>query len=191
MSINNSKPESRKKDIVVQELEDEVLVYDLLKNKAFCLNKTSAVIWQNCNGERLIEEIAEVSGRKLNADINAEMVWLALEQFKKDSLLEEYTSSDALFNGMSRREVIRKVSIGSLIALPIVSSLVAPMAVHAGSATCMGSCQCPNATVTFCSPTGVGGTLQCQTLTPTCRCRGPFGADGGGTSPGQKTGSCS
>lgn len=188
MFKNNSNPESRAHNIVVQKLEDEVLVYDLLKNKAFCLNKTSAVIWQTCNGERTLEEIAEVSGKTLNAAVTTEMVWLALEQFKKDNLLAENTNNVSLFNGMTRREVIRKVSVGSLIALPIVSSLVAPTAVHAGSNACMGACQCPNATVNFCSPTS---GLNCNNLATGCRCRGPFGAPGSGTSPGQKTGSCS
>lgn len=190
MSEKKPNPESRKQNIVVQQLEDEVLVYDLLKNKAFCLNKTSAVIWQSCNGERTIEEIAEVSGTTLNAAVTSEMVWLALEQFKKDNLLEENTGEMSLFNGMSRREVIRKVSAGSLIALPIVSSLVAPMAVHAQS-VCVGACQCPNGTANFCSPTAAGGTIDCNALAVDCRCRGPFGADGSGTSPGQKTGNCS
>ena len=55
------------------------------------------------------------------------------------------------------------------------------------------SCQCPNATVNFCSPSAGGGTIDCNTLTPTAtsRCRGPFGAPGSGTSPGQKMGQCS
>jgi hypothetical protein len=31
-------PQSRKNDIVVQDLNGEVLIYDLKANKAFCLN---------------------------------------------------------------------------------------------------------------------------------------------------------
>ncbi len=33
----------RNKDIVIQEIEGEVLVYDLMSNKAVCLNETSAL----------------------------------------------------------------------------------------------------------------------------------------------------
>ncbi len=197
MSENKNLPSCRESDIVVQELENETLVYDLLKNKAYCLNKTSAVIWQACNGKRNIDGIAKVSSNKLNSKITSEMVWLALEQFRKDNLLEKKINITDNFDGMSRREVIRKVGMSSLIALPIVSTIVAPMAVQAQSA-CAGACQCPNPTVNFCSPAAGGMTLDCNTLPPqsnpapmNCRCRGPFGAPGSGTSPGQKTGNCS
>lgn len=177
MSINNSKPESRKSDIVVQELEDEVLVYDLLKNKAFCLNKTSAVIWQNCNGERTLEEIAEVCSKKLKADVNAEMVWLALEKLRKENLLEKESYIEDSYNGLSRREVIRKIGFSSMIALPIISSLVAPTASSAASAICPSApCRCPN-TSTSCNGSTSGAFVNCRTNSggnPSCNCVGPF-----------------
>lgn len=36
---SNLNPLSRKNDLVVQELDGEVMIYDLNANKAFCLNK--------------------------------------------------------------------------------------------------------------------------------------------------------
>lgn len=133
MSINNSKPESRTQDIVVQKLEDEVLVYDLLKNKAFCLNETSAIIWQLCDGKKNTKEIADEASKKLNSKVSDEMVGLALEQLNKDELLENNQYSFNYLNGLSRREAIRKIGFTSLVALPIISSLVAPNALHAAS----------------------------------------------------------
>lgn len=50
---------------LVQELEKEILVYDLGIDKAFCLNKTSAIIWQLCNGANSVADIAELMSRKL------------------------------------------------------------------------------------------------------------------------------
>jgi hypothetical protein len=41
-SQNN--PKNRKNDIVIQELKDEILIYDLTTNKAYCLNETSAAV---------------------------------------------------------------------------------------------------------------------------------------------------
>jgi len=61
---------------------------------------------------------------------------LALDQLKKENLIENKDEIVADFNGMSRREVIRKVGLASVVALPLISSLVAPMAVSAQSATC-------------------------------------------------------
>lgn len=45
---NDFYPIARKTDLVIQEADDEVLIYDLSTNKASCLNKTAAFVWQNC-----------------------------------------------------------------------------------------------------------------------------------------------
>jgi hypothetical protein len=45
MLKNNIKPISRKSHIVVQYFGNEILIYDLTENKAFCLNETSALVW--------------------------------------------------------------------------------------------------------------------------------------------------
>jgi hypothetical protein len=51
-------PHSRTKELVVQELKGELLIYDLSTNKAFCLNETSALVWQLCDGKSSISEIS-------------------------------------------------------------------------------------------------------------------------------------
>ena len=55
----NSYPKVRVADIVVQEFADEILIYDLKNNKAFCLNETSSMIWQACDGKK---DISDLSG---------------------------------------------------------------------------------------------------------------------------------
>ena len=50
-------PTARKEGLVIQELSDEILVYDLNSNKAHCLNLTAAFIWKACNGKNSINEI--------------------------------------------------------------------------------------------------------------------------------------
>ena len=54
-----NKPKTRNENIVVQEFENEVLIYDLTINKAFCLNQTSKMIWQMCNGKNSVADIAD------------------------------------------------------------------------------------------------------------------------------------
>jgi hypothetical protein len=191
MSKNETKPLGRKSDIVIQEYGNEILIYDLTVHKAFSLNETSALVWQACDGRQTVSEISRQISRQLNSNISEDFVWLALEQLKKDNLLENASEISNDFGGLSRREVIRRVGFATLVALPLVSSLVAPSAVNAQSlGTCGGACQCPNATVSFCSPAAGGGTINCNLLGATCRCRAPFGAPGSGTSPGQKVGAC-
>lgn len=140
---NKVKPTARKNDLVIQETDGEVLVYDLNTNKASCLNETAAFIWQNCDGSNSIADIAVALGRRSNDEVNDELIWMAINELSKNKLLEEKVSSDHVFEGMSRREVIRKVGLGTMIALPLVATLVAPLAVHANSACITGgTCLC-------------------------------------------------
>lgn len=132
-------PLSRKDDLVVQELNGEILIYDLRENKAFCLNETSALVWQACDGTKSVAEI----GHKVGGE---DIVWLALDELKKERLIEGESVPPSKFDGMSRREVIKKIGIGSMIALPVVASLVAPPAAHAISCVAGGANQptgCP------------------------------------------------
>jgi hypothetical protein len=133
-------PKARKENLVVQELDGEVLIYDLNTNKAFSLNETSSLVWQLCDGDNSVSEISESISRKLNSPANEDLVWLALDQLKKEKLIANGDEVVSNFTGMSRREVIKKVGLGTMIALPIVSSLVAPTAASAQSATCGGNC---------------------------------------------------
>lgn len=127
-------PAVKKENIVVQELDNEILIYDLIDNKAFCLNEASAIIWQLCDGTKTVSEISQTAGKKLNSKISEDFVWLALDQFKKDKLIA--TEYESVFQGMSRREVIRKVGFASMVALPIVASMIAPTSANAAS-TCV------------------------------------------------------
>jgi len=149
-------PVSRKDNLVVQDLNGEVLIYDLQKNKAFCLNESAALVWQACDGNKSVSEISDSVNRKLNSHANEDFVWLALDQLKKENLIENKEEVVADFNGMSRREVIRKVGLASVVALPLVASLVAPLAISANSAcsttqacggsnaACPAPCRCLN-----------------------------------------------
>jgi len=141
-------PKAREENLVVQELDGEVLIYDLNANKAFCLNKSSALIWQACDGKKDVSEIRDLLGKLFNSSVNDDFVWLALDQLKKENLIENKDEIVVDYNGMSRREVIRKVGLASVVALPLISSLVAPVDVSAqgslrpGGSTCSVNSQC-------------------------------------------------
>ena len=139
------KPKCRKEDLVVQEANGEVLVYDLRTNKALCLNETSALVWEACDGTRDLNEIGKHVSKKLGSEANGDFVWLALDQLKKESLITPGSSVEPRFDGMSRREVIRKIGIGSMVALPIVASIVAPRAIQAQ--TCLANGQVAGGTI--------------------------------------------
>ena len=119
--MNSSQfPIARKSGLVIQEMPDEVLVYDLDSNKAHCLNQTAATVWKACDGNTSITEISRICGDSGNEDL----VWLAIDQLSENNLLEKSLTSN--FKGQSRREVIKK-------------SLVAPQGALAAT-----SCNCVN-----------------------------------------------
>lgn len=134
-------PLARNKDLVLQETGDELMVYDLKTNKAICLNRTSAFIWQNCDGNRDVTQLVKLIKKEFGSSVDEDFVWLAISQLKKENLIDNDVPDK--FDGMSRREVIKRVGLGSLVALPIIASLTAPMAVQAQSACNVGnSCNC-------------------------------------------------
>jgi hypothetical protein len=133
-------PVGRKDDIVVQELKGEVLIYDLKINKAFCLNETSAIVWQLCDGNNSVADISRKFSQELKSPVTEDLVWLALDQLKQENLLSNSEEIVPEFNGMSRREVIRKVGLGTMVALPIVTGLIAPTAAQAQTG---GTCTTP------------------------------------------------
>lgn len=51
-------PQARTDDLVINELSDEVLVYDLQRDKAHCLNAAAASVWKQCDGRTTVAEIA-------------------------------------------------------------------------------------------------------------------------------------
>lgn len=136
--MKQQNPKSRTKDLVMQELKDEVLLYDLKLNKAFCLNLPSAQIWQLCNGNYSVSDIRNELSQKLKKEITEDYVWLALDQLNSNNLLSNGSEIISDSNGLTRRAAIRKVGLATLMTLPIISSIVAPTAAHAQSGGACG-----------------------------------------------------
>lgn len=139
--MRENKPISRKENIVVQEVDGEVLIYDLKENRAFCLNETSALVWQACDGKRTVAEINSWLGQQLNSQTDEDIVWLALDQLSKENLIEEEVKLES-FTGLPRRDAIKKIGAASLIALPVIASLAAPTAAQTTTCVLGGACTC-------------------------------------------------
>jgi Coenzyme PQQ synthesis protein D (PqqD) len=141
-------PLARQNEIVVQNSNNEVLIYDLKTNKVWCLNETSAAIWQLCNGKNDVDSIANHLKLQTNQQIPLELVEIALEKLSDENLIENYQSQIIPTNKKSRREIIRKIGLATAIALPIVSSLIAPSSVAAASCSA-GETYCPVSSLGF------------------------------------------
>ena len=124
-------PMARKEGLVVQSVDEEILVYDLETNKAFCLNSTSKAIWNACDGEHTISEIARVVEDRLNEKVETKVVRFALDQLEKEGLVTGYSPEKG--NQVTRRAAIQRLALSSAVALPVVASLIAPPAYMAQS----------------------------------------------------------
>lgn len=129
-------PRKREQRLVIDELPDEVLVYDLDRHKAHCLNQTAALVWQQCDGKSTAAQIAQRLAKKLQAPFNEDLVWLALRQLEKLHLLEQSISLPTQFAGITRREMVRTLGIAAVVAVPLVTSIVSPTPAQAS--TCVG-----------------------------------------------------
>jgi len=157
-SANHTKPLARKAGLIVEELPGEVLVYDLDRDHAHCLNDTAAFVWQRCDGRTTAKEIAVSLGKKVSAPVAEKLVWLALDQLERNNLLARRAVPPPTVLGMNRREMVRALGIAAAVAVPVVTSIVAPQAAQA--ATCVpsgGACTNP----AQCCPPAGGGSATC------------------------------
>jgi len=75
--------------------------------------------------------------------VTEDFVWLAIAQLSENNLLEKAVPSN--FEGTSRREVIKKIGLASMVAVPVIASLVAPQsALAASSCACVNPPSCSN-----------------------------------------------
>lgn len=154
MSTN---PVARNEGLVIQEMPDEVLVYDMNTNKAHCLNPSAAFIWRACNGKNSVADIASRFETDGKGKVSEDFVWLAIDQLQENALLKHEITPR--FSGQSRRHVIKTIGLASMVAVPVIASLVAPQNALAASSCgctapigCAGRPACPS--TTRCNPGG-------------------------------------
>jgi len=163
MLHSKNNPKCRQNDLVVQELPDEVLIYDLKTNKAFCLNQTAAFVWQHADGETTVKHIAYLLQKKLRTPVDESVVWFALEQLGKDGLLENKVAAPQMFGGMNRRDLIKRLGKSAAVALPLVMMITAPMAASAQSGCRQVGQSCGGSNGNCCSGLFCSSNGTCQT----------------------------
>jgi hypothetical protein len=183
LSKDASLPQARTTDLVTREMPDEILVYDLKRHKAHCLNQTAMLVWKQCDGKQSVSEIATLIGEDLNATVDEAAVWLAVEQLGKANLLENRVMRSASTPRLSRREAVRKLGLGAALAMPVVVSIIAPTAVSAATCVitgaigackstkdnncCSGCCNAGKDANNACLATGLGTGNTCS---QDCQC---------------------
>lgn len=142
-------PRSRVEQLVIQEMEDETLVYDLDRHKAHCLNMTAAAIWRRCDGKTSVAQTARALGKEFEILADETVVLLALQQLEKARLLDGPAGSSSKVMSASRRQALKRIGLigGTAALLPVITSIVAPtpaaaVTCRSPGAACTDSTQC-------------------------------------------------
>jgi hypothetical protein len=150
-----AKPVARKQGLVIQELPDELLVYDLDRDRAHCLNTTAAFVWQRCDGRNTTAQIARTLGRQFDCAVDEKIVWLALDQLGKNHLLDRQAVPPPALMGMNRRAMVRALGVAAIVAVPVITSIVAPTPTQASTCIASGqSCSTPSQCCSGLCPAG-------------------------------------
>jgi hypothetical protein len=152
-------PLARRNDLITRRIPGELLVYDLKRHKAFCLNETAATIWESCNGSRTIADLIEEYQQQNKSAIDRRCVWLALDQLDTANLLQQHGHHAVRRERITRRGLVRAGVIAA--TLPIVAMIVAPTPQAAATSILARDCQ-------RLKPSSPCGGLRCSDATGFC-----------------------
>jgi len=127
------RPRARTDQLLIEELDDELLVYDLDADKAHRLNHTAAAVFRNADGQRSVEQLVDVVGASVSELVDEDLVLITLDDLAEARLIEDYESRASRDARLSRRRFIRRAGAVSAAAtvLPVVHSIIAPSAAEA------------------------------------------------------------
>jgi hypothetical protein len=119
-------PKAKNSKILIQEVENEVLIYDLTNNKVFNLNTTAALVWQSCDGSNSVETISE------NTNFPINLILLTIDELQKYNLFEEEFVTNLPTDKTNRRKLLMQFATTAIV-FPAIVTIVAPKAINAQS----------------------------------------------------------
>ena len=135
----------RKRTTVATEAGGDGLhVFDHQQQQAYALNTTSALVWQNCNGQTTPEQLMELLRQNFNVSrVQAEqLTWLALDELGKANLLEaEVARPRPPSSKLTRRQMLTTFATAgvALAVVPMVALVTTPAKAEALPATPNGT----------------------------------------------------
>ena len=120
------RPAVRRDGFRTESLLDELLVYDLERKKAHCLNGTAAVVYELGDGSRSVAEIARTLAERTGVPADEGLVWFGLDQLRQQGLLDTGAAPPAApAPGSTRRELMTRLGLAAAV-LPAVLSISLP-----------------------------------------------------------------
>jgi peptide-methionine (S)-S-oxide reductase len=121
-------PKARRDRLFVQDVGNEIVIYDQETRKAHRLNQTAALVWRACDGQKHVADITSAVRSELGAAADENLVRIALGRLDAVRLLETGigVSSDEVAAG--RRAFLQKGAAAGAVSLllPVVATLPRP-----------------------------------------------------------------
>lgn len=124
----------RLSSVIEQVVDDELVVYHLDNEQVHLLNRTTAAVWRHCDGTNSVAALADAVGRDLGTTVDDDIVWAALAELDRAGLLDQPLRPGA--TSISRRQLVKRLALGA-VAVPVVTSILAPTAAAAASVGCL------------------------------------------------------
>ncbi len=85
----------RHRDVVEEELDSEVLLFDPRTGQSYQLNETAASVWRSCDGRTSIERIAQEQTKKYEVDFETVLdhVEQLVAKFAESHLVDQETAA--------------------------------------------------------------------------------------------------
>jgi hypothetical protein len=127
-------PRARSKDLIVEALDGELLVFDQQTQECHVLNRAAAAVWRHCDGRTGAADLAARAAEASGLPPRPEIAALALGELGRARLLDVPRAGEPDAR-VTRRAVIRRLGLAAGLAalLPAVESIVAPRAAEAQS----------------------------------------------------------
>src|SRR5262245_27190387 len=117
--------------VVVETLGDDLCIYDTATKRVHSLNATAALVWQMCDAEHSVEQIADELASKFNTPDPDALVEMTRDELDRAQLLSDRGKSARPSFQWTRRHVIAGATA---VIIPVVITMVAPLPAAAGSA---------------------------------------------------------
>ncbi len=159
---------NRTAGLIVEDIEDETIVYDPKVDRMHSLNPTAAFIFRLCDGATHVDHAARRLAKRVGGRTDARLVDLTLQRLSRARLIEP--SRGRPFALVSRREAAKALGLTGALStfLPVVISVVAPTA--ASAQTCKAALQCCTSSAECCPGLNCTGPPDCPGPIPK-RCR--------------------
>jgi hypothetical protein len=119
--------------LLIEQLPNELMIFDPERNKAFCLNQTASFVWREADGKTPVAEMAKRLERHLGNPVNEQVIWFALGVLSKDGLLSSTAVPPPAAASMTRRDLLQKIGIGAMVLPAVTVLFVSPTKAHASS----------------------------------------------------------